>query len=137
MLREESKEAAPLFICTWILTFFSLKYRVWWTWFFLVWTWCLQTTQAMNIKFAMDQKSISSNSIFQTQYFKNQVQIDKGLIVWPSNMYPSQYYYENTLNQNSNRLGYIICYLRWKNLKQLHLSIHAFTLNWFSYIKSC
>ena len=45
--------------------------------FFLVWTRFLQATQAVKIQFKVDKKSSSSNSIFQTRYFKNQLQINR------------------------------------------------------------
>ena len=39
----------------------------------------LQATQAVKIKFEIDKKSCSSNWIFQTGFFKNQVQINRDL----------------------------------------------------------
>ena len=46
------------------------------------WNWFLQATQAIKIKFKIDKKSSLSNLIFQTWFFRNQVQINRGSIWW-------------------------------------------------------
>ena len=46
----------------------------------IFWTWILKTAKAVKIKFELDQKSSSSISIFQTRFFKYQVQINRGYI---------------------------------------------------------
>ena len=59
--------SSSLYICTQFLKCSSLKYRVWWTWFFsLFQTWILQATAGRKIQFKLGKKSSSSNSIFQT-----------------------------------------------------------------------
>ena len=45
--------------------------------FGLFWTWILQATQAVKVKFEIEKKSSSSNLIFQTQFFKYQVKSNK------------------------------------------------------------
>ena len=68
----------PLSICTWFLTFFCLKYQLWWTgFFFLVWTGFLQATKAVKIRFKLGEKSSSSTRNFKLDNVKNQVQIDR------------------------------------------------------------
>ena len=65
--------AYPILICT--------RFLKNWVWksswmnliFCLFWTWILQATQAVKIKFEIDQKSSSSNLIFQTWFFRKQL----------------------------------------------------------------
>ena len=57
----------------------SSKNLVWQTgFFFLFQTRFLKATQAVKIQFEIDKKSTSSNLIFQTRDFKNQVEMDGG-----------------------------------------------------------
>ena len=48
--------------------------------FSLFQTWILQAKQAVKIKFKTDKKSSSSNLIFQSRIFKNQVHINMGKV---------------------------------------------------------
>ena len=50
--------------------------------FRLFWTWILQATQAVKINVKLDKKISSSNLIFQTQFFKNPVQMNRNNEQW-------------------------------------------------------
>ena len=102
----------PLFICTWLS-----KYLVWNIEFDELDFCRLHRQGASSSKWTKNQVrqtlffklNISTNSIFQTQYFKNQVQIDKGL-VWPSNTHHNIIIKYHCYNQ----LIVEIYYLHWK-----------------------
>ena len=44
------------------------------------WSFSLQATQAVKIKFKIDKKSSSLNLIFQNWFFRNEVQINRGTV---------------------------------------------------------
>ena len=68
----------PLLICNWFFVNWVWKIKLGVNLIFcLFWTWILQATQAVKVKFEIEKKSSSSNLIFQTQFFKYQVKSNK------------------------------------------------------------
>ena len=71
--KEILKKPYPLSICTWFLTFFSLKFWVWGAGFFQVWTGFLQAT------YTGSKNPVYRTGNFKLENLKNQVQIDREL----------------------------------------------------------
>ena len=67
-------------ICTRILKYQFEKSSLMNSFFCLFQTRILQATQAVKTEFKLDRNFISSNSIFQTRYFKILVQIDTACV---------------------------------------------------------
>ena len=57
-------DSHPLSICTWFLTFSSLKFQVWWIGFFPSFNWIFTAWVACKNPVQSRKKSISSNSMF-------------------------------------------------------------------------
>ena len=88
-------------------------------------TWILQATQAVKIKFEIDQKSSSANLTFQTRFFKDQAQINMGFDHWskihlyffPTFYQKSIFYVKNvwiflkkiSFNNINSRICHIFC----------------------------